>query len=128
LNRFAHRVVGAVSPWFLIAAYSYSHSTWPNLLVGSNLLVMGVFLTGMGAVGGILPDRIEPPKKPRHRGFFHYVFGSLAVIFYFLVLLGGLKIISFEAAAYFSGSITFLLLALVSGYASHFFLDIFFRA
>ena len=128
LNRSAHLVGGAVSPWVLIAAYSYSNSTWPNLLAGSDLLVMGLFVTGMGALGGVFPDRIEPPKRPKHRGLFHYVFGSLAAIFYFLVLLGSLKIISFEAAAYFSGSITFLLLAIVSGCASHFFLDVFFRA
>jgi len=48
---------------------------------------MGVFLTGMGAAGGVLPDSVEPPKRPRHRGFFHYVFGSLTAIFYFLVFL-----------------------------------------
>mgnify|MGYP001070297149 CR=1 FL=1 len=86
---------------------------------------MGLFLTGMGAVGGILPDRIEPPQSPRHRGILHYAFGSLASIFYFLVLLGSLKIISFEVVAYFSDLIKFLVLALVSGYASHFFLDVF---
>jgi len=128
LNRSAHLVGGAVSPWVLVAVYSYSHSTWPNLLARSDLLVMGVFVTGLGAVGGVLPDRIEPPERPRHRGFFHYILGGLAFIFYSLVLLGSLKILSFDAATYFSGSITFLLLALVSGYASHFFLDVFFRA
>jgi len=63
-------------------------------------------------------------KTPRHRGFFHYVFGSLGAIFYFLVLLGSLKIISFEVAAYFVDLIRFLVLAVVSGYASHFFLDV----
>jgi len=128
LNRSAHLVGGAVSPWLLIAAYSYSHSTWPDLLAGSDLLIMGVFVTGLGAVGGILPDRIEPPKGPKHRGFFHYVFGGLAAIIYFLVLIGSLKIIIFDASTYFSGPITFLFLALISGYASHFFLDVFFRA
>jgi len=128
LNRSAHLVGGAVSPWVLIAAYSYSNSTWPNLLAGPDLLLMGLFATGMGAVGGILPDRIEPPKGPKHRGFFHYVFGGLAAIFYFLVLLGSLKIIIFDAATYFSSPITFLVLALASGYGSHFFLDVFFRA
>jgi len=108
-----------------MTAYGYSHSIWPNLLAGSDLLVMGVFLTGMGALGGVLPDSVEPPKRPRHRGFFHYVFGSLAAIFYSLVLLGSLNIISFEVAAYFSDLIKFLVLAVVSGYASHFFLDVF---
>ena len=88
---------------------------------------MGLFLTGMGAVGGILPDSIEPPKRPKHRGFFHYVFGSLASIFYFLILLGSLKMISFEVAVYFVDLIRFLVLAVVSGYASHFFLDVFVR-
>jgi len=86
---------------------------------------MGLFATGMGAIGGILPDRIEPPKRPKHRGFFHYVFGSLAATFYFLVLLGSSKIISFEVAAYFVDLIKFLVLAVVSGYASHFLLDVF---
>jgi len=128
LNRFAHLAGGAVSPWALTAAYSYSHSTWPHLLAGSDLLVMGLFVTGMGAIGGILPDCIEPPKSPRHRGLFHYVLGGVALVFYSFVLLGSLKIISFDVATYFSGSVTFLFLALVSGYASHFFLDIFFRA
>jgi len=128
LNRFAHLLAGAVSPWVLIAAYSYSHSAWLILLAGSDLLVTGVFVTGIGAVGGILPDTVEPPKSPRHRGFFHYILGGLALIFYSLVLLGTLKIISFDVATYFSGPITFLFLALISGYASHFFLDVFFRA
>jgi len=128
LNRFAHLVGGAVSPWVLIAVYSYSHSTWPNLLAGSDLLIMGLFVTGMGAVGGILPDRIEPPNRPRHRGFFHYVFGSLSAIFYFSVLLGSLKIISFEVTVYFVDLIKFLVLAVASGYASHFLLDIFFSS
>jgi len=41
-----------------------------------------------------------------------------------LVLLGSLKIISFEVAAYFVDLIRFLVLAVVSGYASHFFLDV----
>jgi len=127
LNRSAHLIGGAVSPWVLIGAYSYSHSTWPHLLSGSDLLIMGAFVTGIAAVGGILPDSIEPPKRPKHRGFFHYVFGSLAAIFYSLVLLGSLKIISFEAAVYFSDLVKFLLLAVVSGYASHFFLDVFVR-
>jgi len=127
LNRFAHLVGGAVSPWVLIAAYSYSHSTWPHLLAGSDLLAMGLFVTGMGAAGGVLPDRIEPPKRPKHRGFFHYIFGSLATIVYSLVLLGSLKIISFEVAAYFVDLIKFLVLAVVSGYASHFLLDLFVR-
>jgi len=86
---------------------------------------MGIFLTGMGAAGGILPDSIEPPKRPRHRGFFHYVFGSLTAIFYFLVLLGSLKIISFQVTVYLADPIKFLVPAVVSGYASHFFLDIF---
>jgi len=125
LNRSAHMIGGAVSPWVLIAAYSYGHSIWPNLLAGSDFLVIGLFVTGMGAIGGVLADSIEPPKRPRHRGFFHYVFGSLAAIFYFLVLLGSLKIISFDVAAYFMDLIKFLVLAIVSGYASHFFLDFF---
>jgi len=124
LNRSAHLVGGAVSPWVLIAAHSYSHS-WPDLLNGSDLLIMGAFVTGIAAVGGILPDSIEPPKRPKHRGFFHYVFGSLAAIFYFLILLGSLKMISFEVAVYFVDLIRFLVLAVVSGYASHFFLDVF---
>jgi len=128
LNRSAHLVGGAVSPWVLIAVYNYSYSTWPNLLVGSDLFVMGLFVTGMGAVGGVLPDCIEPPESPRHRGFFHYVLGGFAFVFYAFVLIGSLKIISFDAATYFSGPITFLVLALASGYASHFFLDVFFRA
>ena len=119
---------GAVSPWVLVAAHIYSHSTLPSLLSGQDLLVMGAFMTGMGALGGILPDSVEPPKSPRHRGFFHYVLGGLAFIFYSLVLLGSLKILSFDAAVYFSDFITFLVLALVSGCASHFFLDVFFRA
>jgi len=119
---------GAVSPWVLVAAHIYSHSTLPSLLSGQDLLVMGAFMTGMGALGGILPDSVEPPKSPRHRGFFHYVLGGLAFIFYSLVLLGSLKIIGFDAATYFSDLVAFLLLALVSGYASHFFLDVFFRA
>jgi len=89
---------------------------------------MGLFLTGMGAIGGILPDSVEPPKRPEHRDFFHYVLGGFAFVFYAFVLLGTLKVITFDAAAYFSGSIAFLLLALISGYASHFFLDFFFRA
>jgi len=126
LNRFAHLVGGAVSPWVLIAVYSYSSSIWPNLLTGSDFLATGVFLTGLGAVGGVLPDSFEPPKRPRHRGFFHYVFGSLSAIFYFLVLLGSLKIISFEVTVYFADLIKFLILAVASGYASHFLLDIFF--
>ena len=126
MNRFAHLVGGAVSPWVLIAVYSYSSSIWPNLLTGSDFLATGVFLTGLGAVGGVLPDSIEPPKRPRHRGFFHYVFGSLSAIFYFLVLLGSLKIISFEVTVYFADLIKFLILAVASGYASHFLLDIFF--
>jgi len=88
---------------------------------------MGLFVTGMGAAGGVLPDRIEPPKRPKHRGFFHYIFGSLATIVYSLVLLGSLKIISFEVAAYFVDLIKFLVLAVVSGYASHFLLDLFVR-
>jgi len=92
------------------------------------LLVIGAFVTGMGALGGVLPDSIEPLKSPKHRGFFHYIFGGLASIFYALVLLGSLKIMSFDVATYFSGPVTFLFLALVSGYASHFFLDVFFRA
>ena len=128
MNRSTHLLGGAVSPWVLIAAYSYSHSIWPYLLDGSDLLVMGLFVTGLGALGGILPDRIEPPESPRHRGFFHYVPGGLAFIFYCFVLLESLKIISFDVATYFSGPVTFLFLALVSGYASHFFLDVFFRA
>jgi len=106
----------------------YGHSTWPNLLAASDLLVMGAFVTGMGALGGVLPDSIEPPKSPKHRGFFHYVFGGLALIFYSLVLLGTLKIIGFYVATYFSGLITFIVVALVSGYASHFFLDVFVRS
>jgi len=86
---------------------------------------MGAFMTGMGALGGILPDSVEPPKNPRHRSFFHYILGGLAFIFYSLVLLGSLKILSFDAAMYFYGPIGFLFLALISGYASHFFLDVF---
>jgi len=128
LNRSAHMIGGAVSPWVLVAAHIYSHSTLPSLLSGQDLLVMGAFMTGMGALGGILPDSVEPPRSPRHRGFFHYVLGGLAFIFYSLVLLGSLKILSFDAAVYFSDFITFLVLALVSGCASHFFLDVFFRA
>jgi len=128
LNRFAHLVGGAVSPWVLIATYRYNHATWTHLLTSLDLLVMAVFVTGMGAIGGILPDSVEPPESPRHRGFFHYVLGGLAFVFYAFVLIGSLKIISFDAATYFSGTITFLVLALASGYASHFFLDVFFRA
>ena len=128
MNRFPHLVGGAFSPWVLVASYSYSHSTWPNLLTGSDLLVIGAFVTGMGAVGGILPDLVEPPKSPRHRGFFHYVLGGLLFIFYSLVLLGSLRIIGFDAAKWFSDLITFLVLAIVSGCSSHFFLDVFFRA
>jgi len=55
---------------------------------------MGLFVTGMGAIGGILPDTVEPPKSPRHRGLFHYVLGGLALVFYSFVLVGSLKIIS----------------------------------
>jgi len=128
LNKSAHLGGGAVSPWVLIAAYSYSHSIWPYLLAGTDLLVMGLFITGMGAIGGILPDSVEPPKRPKHRGFFHYALGGIALVFYSFVLLGSLKIVSFDAVAYFSGPITLLFLALISGYASHFFLDVFFRS
>ena len=128
MNRFAHLVGGAVSPWVLIATYRYNHATWTHLLTSLDLLVMAVFVTGMGAIGGILPDCIEPPKSPRHRGLFHYVLGGVALVFYSFVLLGSLKIVSFDAVAYFSGPITLLFLALISGYASHFFLDVFFRS
>lgn len=68
-----HALIGAgvaVAGWFV-----YCKIAQRPLELGEVMLAAGV-----GAVGGLLPDLLEPAIHPNHRQFFHsYVAGALLV-------------------------------------------------
>ncbi|MFW9995937.1 MAG: metal-dependent hydrolase [Candidatus Odinarchaeota archaeon] len=86
-----------------------------GLLEGFNVVFLMVFIL-LGVIGSVLPDMLEPPVGPWHRGFFHSwtVFFLIGVIA--LSLIATLVIVPRVTLAYF-------LLGLVTGYASHLTLD-----
>ncbi len=69
--------------------------------------------TGLGAISGILPDKMEPATNPNHRGFFHsYLFWFTAGFVTLIILLGKFKTIW-----------KFIASCLFAGYSSHLVLD-----
>jgi hypothetical protein len=65
-----------------------------------------------GAVAGVLPDVLEPPLSPNHRGIFHSV-PLLAVLVFAAILLFGRS----------KSALLGLLFSLLVGYISHLWAD-----
>lgn len=78
------------------------------------LIGNAAFGTGLGALGGVLPDMLEPPTHPGHRDLFHSVATGAAICY-------GLNKINNNAKATSQGK-TFLN-TLGVGYLSHLVLD-----
>jgi membrane-bound metal-dependent hydrolase YbcI (DUF457 family) len=74
-----------------------------------------------GGVAGILPDLLEPPVSPNHRGFYH------SGAFLGLTIVGGVwtgkKIVDSEMSPIAKTFCICLLLIVVLGIASHVVLD-----
>ena len=79
-------------------------SSWRD---SPGLLVVGLLFA---ALGGMMPDQLEPPTGPDHRGAWHYLGG----------LLSALPAYSMINA----GAVGFVIGSFCVGYFSHFVLDI----
>lgn len=114
--------VGALAPWFLILP-SWALQGLPLFLFSNILLAIFTIILALliGALGGLLPDILEPPTSPQHRGLFHYGIGLLL-----LILLG--YNLYYNGLSYFQGFFTefgpLLFFSGVLGYASHIILDV----
>jgi len=98
MNRDEH-IIGA-----LLFNFIYWIIAAENTIGG--LLISSIF----ACVGGLLPDVLEPPTWPGHRGVFHYFFGPISIIPTLFFLNSTL--------------ILFAIGAFCLGYFSHFVLDI----
>jgi hypothetical protein len=64
----------------------------------------------LACCGGLLPDVLEPPTWPGHRGVFHYVVGPISI-------LPAIFLINSNLILFAGGAFCF-------GYFSHFVLDV----
>jgi hypothetical protein len=104
-RRRAHAAVGALCG-FILSLYIQPQGVHPLAALFFALL--------LGLVGGLLPDRLEPPIHPGHRDAFHFIFGPIAFILFYWLWSARL-LLNFQP---------FLVAAFALGYASHFFLDL----
>ena len=81
----------------------------------SDILIIG-FEACLGAAGGVLPDKLEPPSTPRHRESFHSALFA-AIIFLGLFFLWQ----NDKIAQWVKWSVT----ALAAGYIVHLLVDSF---
>ena len=75
-NRTTHVVIAAMFSGAVSNRYSTQIPDLQGRIVYQSAFVMG------GIIGGILPDRLDPPTNPRHRGIAHsFLTGILTVSF-----------------------------------------------
>jgi hypothetical protein len=91
-----------------IGALLFNFAYW---IIAAENTIGGLLISSIFAcIGGLLPDVLEPPTWPGHRGFFHYVVGPISVI-------PAIVFINSSMLHFIGGSFCF-------GYFSHFILDI----
>jgi len=79
------------------------------------------FIAVVSLVGGRLPDYLEPPNNPQHRGICHWLLGFVALI-YVILFLFAFPYLPWLPLTY-DTFLGLLLMSFLAGYASHFVLD-----
>lgn len=118
LNREGHLAGGLSAPWVLVAFFLFIFDSIPFFHQG-NALIGAIAISLAGIFGGVLPDILEPPTDPWHRGPFHYIGGVLCVISILVILINPSTL-----KTHFSTFLSWVILSLIAGYASHIILDI----
>jgi membrane-bound metal-dependent hydrolase YbcI (DUF457 family) len=117
-NFNAHATGGFLAPLALVILYFLRFGLIPPLIDSNAAILLLSALIGL--ICGLLPDTLEPPTNPRHRGVFHYFVGTLCFAGLAITLI---DVTSFQS--WLTDASKFLFLSAVAGYASHFALDIF---
>ena len=121
-NRETHLTGGLLAAWVPVVVYFLVCNERPPFLQegGDFGWIFAILLISLlGMVGGVLPDMLEPPTDPRHRGPFHYLGGGLCVVF-----MGVILIVDTSILETFSDLASWAVISLIAGYASHIILDV----
>lgn len=107
MNKIEHLITGALAGVGMYLAHRKFMNLQPNL-GGTIFSAIG------GAIGGILPDVLEPPTNPNHRGPCHSVAAGVAVV------TGGQQLFASQQVPL---EIKEGLAPFLAGYVSHLLLD-----
>jgi membrane-bound metal-dependent hydrolase YbcI (DUF457 family) len=120
-NREAHIPAGILAPWIVLLLYlALSNGILPSMFVRYPWFLVALLMSVFSFAGERIPDKVEPPKDPHHRGIIHWLgFAALLYIVWFLLTNPNLPLIS-TSYEHLSG---LLVISFLSGYVSHFVLD-----
>ena len=120
-NRGLHIPAGILAPWVVLLVYALlNNNVVPSAFVRYPWFIIALLVSLFSFFGERIPDNVEPPTDPHHRGIVHWLGlpATLYIIWFFLTN-PTLPLIptSYERL---SG---LLLISFLSGYVSHFILD-----
>jgi hypothetical protein len=116
-----HIPVGLISPWIIIMGFALLRNRISSAFYDYPWFVVALFVTVASFVGERTPDTIEPPKDPHHRGVFHWLIGSFALLYIIFFLLA-FPYLPWLPLTY-DKLLGLLIVSYLIGYASHFILD-----
>ena len=82
-----------------------------------------IFTTSGGMIGGVLPDLLDPPISPNHRGFAHSF--SLGILLGFGIekVYNYITNVEFNKNEVWVNIVLLIIMSLLIGYMSHLILD-----
>jgi membrane-bound metal-dependent hydrolase YbcI (DUF457 family) len=83
-----------------------------------------IFTTSGGMIGGVLPDLLDPPISPNHRGFAHSF--SLGILLGFGIekVYKYIRNVEFNKNEVWFNIVLLIIMSLLIGYLSHLVLDV----
>lgn len=122
-NRNVHIPIGLISPWIVIFGFALFRQEISQAFYKYPWFIVVIFICIASFIGERIPDTVEPPEDPNHRGPFHWLIGSLAIA-YILLFVFAFPYLPWLPLTY-DTMLGLLIVSFLAGYASHFVLDYF---